>query len=56
MTTFHHDFADGIWFSIVAAHDDDFEIETVVILDLTRGARRSDIDAALAKISEEEGH
>ncbi|WP_353722058.1 hypothetical protein [Dyadobacter sp. 676] len=56
MTTFHHDFADGIWFSIVAAHDDDFEIETVVILDLTRGARNDEIQAALKSISDEEAH
>ena len=47
MTTFHHDFADGIWFSVVAAHDDDFEIETVVILDLTRGARNDEFEMAL---------
>ncbi len=56
MTTFHHDFADGIWFSIVAARDDDFDIETVVILDLTSGARNDDIQAALKSLSDEEAH
>jgi hypothetical protein len=54
MTTFDHDFGDGIWFSIVAAHHDDFDIETVVILDLARGTRRGDIQAALSTILNEE--
>lgn len=54
MTTFHHDFAEGIWFSIVAAHDDDFEIETVVILDLTGGARNDEIQAALSNVIDRE--
>lgn len=53
MTTFHHDFADGIWFSVVAAHDDDFEIETVVILDLTGGVRQDEIQTALKNVVEE---
>ena len=53
MTTFHHDFADGIWFSVVPAHDDDFEIETVVILDVTGGARNDEIETALNNIINE---
>jgi hypothetical protein len=49
MTTFHQDFAEGIWFSIFAAHDDEFKIEAVVILDLTSGGRKEDIFLALKR-------
>ncbi|CAG5070017.1 hypothetical protein DYBT9623_02757 [Dyadobacter sp. CECT 9623] len=47
MTTFHRDFQEGIWFSIYAAHDEEFEIETITILDLTSGKRKKEIELAL---------
>ncbi len=43
MTTWHHDFEEGIWFSIFAANSDDAEIEKVVFIDMTRGDRLSQI-------------
>ncbi|GAB3017838.1 DUF7684 family protein [Spirosoma pulveris] len=49
MTTWHHDFEDGIWFSIIAANDDEIDIEAVVILDMTNGQRMTDIQTALDK-------
>ncbi|GAB3981424.1 hypothetical protein GCM10028806_50940 [Spirosoma terrae] len=49
MTTWHHDFEEGIWFSIIAANDAEIDIETVVILDMTNGQRQADIQAALDK-------
>ena len=49
MTTWHHDFEEGIWFSIIAAHDAEIDIETVVILDMTNGQRMADIQTALDK-------
>ncbi|WP_031528619.1 DUF7684 family protein [Dyadobacter crusticola] len=54
MTTFHHDFSDGIWFSIVAADDDEFEIKSVVILDLTEGASDDKIQTVLNTIINKE--
>ena len=50
MTTWHQDFEEGIWFSIIAAHHDEIEIETVVILDMTNGQRMAAIQTALDKV------
>ncbi len=49
MTTWHHNFDEGIWFSVIAAHHDEIDIETVVILDMTSGQRLAEIQAALDK-------
>jgi hypothetical protein len=49
ITTWHHDFEEGIWFSIIAAHHDEIEIETVAILDMTNGQRMAEIQTALDK-------
>jgi hypothetical protein len=40
MTTWHHDFDEGVWFSIFAANDEDVLIDKVVILDMTEGYER----------------
>jgi hypothetical protein len=37
MTTWHHDFDEGVWFSIFAANDEDVSIDKIVILDMTDG-------------------
>jgi hypothetical protein len=47
MTTWHHDFDEGIWFSIFAANDEDVSIDTVVILDMTAGQERERISKLL---------
>jgi hypothetical protein len=44
MTTWHHDFDEGIWFSIFAANDEDVVIDKVVILDMTNGDERERIE------------
>lgn len=43
MTTWHHDFDEGIWFSIFAANDEDVSIDKVVILDMTEGQEKERI-------------
>ena len=37
MTTWHHDFSEGLWFGIFAANNDEVCIEKVLILDMTEG-------------------
>lgn len=50
MTTWHHDFEDGIWFAIYAAHNEEVSIKEIVFLDMTNGIEISRIDAAINKI------
>ncbi|GAB4034755.1 DUF7684 family protein [Spirosoma jeollabukense] len=49
MTTWHHDFEEGIWFSIIAANHDEIAIEKVILLDMTNGQRINDIQMGLDK-------
>jgi hypothetical protein len=53
MTTWHHDFEDGIWFAIFAAYDEEININEVVILDMTDGREIPRIKAYISKIREE---
>ena len=46
-TTWHHDFDEGIWFSIFEANDENVSIDTVVILDMTAGQERERISKLL---------
>jgi len=48
MTTWHKDFEEGIWFGIHSAYDEGFQIDKVVILDLTEGKERARIEKLLA--------
>ncbi|WP_028668099.1 DUF7684 family protein [Runella zeae] len=50
MTTWHTNFEEGIWFSIIAANADEIDIETVILLDMTHGKRRKDIEMAITKV------
>jgi hypothetical protein len=47
MTTWHHDFDEGIWFSIFAANDEQVSIDKVVILDMTDGQEKERITKLL---------
>jgi hypothetical protein len=47
MTTWHHDFDEGIWFLIFAANDEDVSIDKVVILDMTDGQEKERITKLL---------
>ncbi|MEZ4776491.1 MAG: hypothetical protein R3D00_25165 [Bacteroidia bacterium] len=49
MTTWHHDFDEGVWFSIFAANDEDILIDKVVILDMTEGQEKERIENLLEK-------
>lgn len=48
-TTWHHDFDEGIWFSIFEANDENVSIDTVVILDMTAGQERERISKLLVE-------
>ncbi len=52
ITTWHHDFREGIWYSIVAAHHEKVKIDKVVLLDMTRGARRNEVKTILETIED----
>ncbi|ADB41541.1 hypothetical protein Slin_5575 [Spirosoma linguale DSM 74] len=49
MTTWHADFEEGVWFSVIAAYHKEVDIRTVVILDMTSGQRIAEIQNALDK-------
>jgi hypothetical protein len=51
MTTWDHDFDEGIWFSIFVAHKEDVIIDKVVILDMTDGQESERIQVLLNKLS-----
>lgn len=47
MTTWHHNFDEGIWFSIFAANDENVSIDKIVILDMTDGQEKERIKKLL---------
>jgi hypothetical protein len=52
MTTWHHDFREGIWFSIVAAHPEKVKIDKVVLLDMTGGSRLNEVKTILKTLED----
>ena len=54
MTTWHHDFEEGIWFATFAAHDEEIRIKEIIILDMTDGAETQRVKECLKKIKTEE--
>lgn len=53
MTTWHHEFEEGIWFAIYAAYDDEIDIKEVVILDMTDGIEIPRIEAYIKGLKDE---
>jgi hypothetical protein len=54
MTTWHHNFEEGIWFAVFAAYDNEVHIKEVVILDMTDSAEIPRIEAYIKKLKNEE--
>ncbi|GAA4042581.1 hypothetical protein GCM10022409_30640 [Hymenobacter glaciei] len=50
MTTWHHEFDDGIRFAIYAVNDEVIDIKTVAILDMTGGKEAARIEAVLKNL------
>jgi hypothetical protein len=53
MTTWHKDFAEGIWFAIFAAHHGEVIINKIVVLDMTNGMELNRIKNLLTELKSE---
>lgn len=51
MTTWHHDFEEGVWFSLTNAFDDYIDINQVICLDLTKKGVKEKLIQTINKIS-----